>query len=172
MKLKLILPLLFLFIANIHAQKTTSILLDEAYEQAKQENKNVLIIFKASWCKWCKTLEENLNNEKVKSLMDANYITIHLTVKESKDKRHQETPGAHLLLDKYMGKKAGLPFWLIFDKNRGLIGNSYGSNGKNMGCPSTEKEIVDFKKTLKKTSKLTDEELTLIGELFLIKKVK
>ena len=71
-----------------------------------------------------------------------------------------------------MGKKAGLPFWLIFDKNRGLIGNSYGSNGKNLGCPTTEKEIFDFKKTLKKTSKLSDEELEIIGEVFLIKKEK
>ena len=136
MKLKILLPLLFLFIANIQAQKTTSIILDEAYEQAKLENKNVWIIFKASWCKWCKTLEENLNDEKVKSIMDANYITIQLTVNESKDNRHLETPGARLLLDKYMGKKAGLPFWLIFDQTRGLIGNSYGKRGKNMGSPS------------------------------------
>ena len=167
MKLKILLPLLFLFIANIQAQKTTSIILDEAYEQAKLENKNVWIIFKASWCKWCKTLEENLNDEKVKSIMDANYITIHLTVNESKDNRHLETPGARLLLDKYMGKKAGLPFWLIFDQNRGLIGNSYGKRGKNMGSPSNAKEIEDFKIVLKETSKLTEEELTLIGDVFL-----
>ncbi len=167
MKLKLLLPILFLFIANIQAQKTTSIILDEVYEQAKLEDKNVLIIFKASWCKWCEVLEKNLNNEIVKSLMDANYITINLTVKESKDNRHLDTPGAHLLLDKYMGKKAGLPFWLIFDKNRGLIGNSFGERGKNMGSPSSKKEVEDFKNVLKKTSKLTDEELALIGEVFL-----
>ncbi len=139
MKLKLLFPILLLFIGSIQAQKTTTIILDEGYQQAKLEDKNVLTIFKASWCKWCKNLEENLNNEKIKSLIDANYITIHLTVKESKDKRHLETPGANLLLDKYMGKKAGLPFWLIFDENRGLIGNSYGERGKNMGSPSNDK---------------------------------
>ena len=113
-----------------------------------------------------------INNEKIKSLFEDNYVIKHLTVDESKDKKHLETPGAYSFLAKYMGKKAGLPFWLIFDNNRGLIGNSYGSNGKNMGCPSTEKEITDFKKTLKKTSNLTDEELALIGNVFLIKKKK
>lgn len=172
MKFRLTIPLLFLFIYSINAQETADSILNEAYEQANIENKSVLVIFHASWCSWCKKLDENLNNEKVKSLFDNNYVIRHLTVDESKDKRHLETPGAYSFLVKYMGKKAGLPFWLIFDKNRGLIGNSYGSNGKNLGCPSEDKEIVDFKKTLKKTSNLTDEEVAIIGEVFLIKKKK
>lgn len=172
MRFKLIVPLLFLFINSINAQKTADAILNEAYEQATLENKNVFVIFHASWCSWCKKLDENLNNEKVKSLFDDNYVIKHLTVDESKDKRHLETPGAYSFLVKYMGKKAGLPFWLIFDKHKGLIGNSFGSNGKNMGSPSTEKEVIDFKKTLKKTSNLTDEELAIVGDLFLIKKEK
>lgn len=173
MKFKILIPILFLLICtNSFSQKTASQILDEAYEQAKLENKSVLVIFHASWCSWCKKLDENLTNEKIKSMIDENYVITHLTVNESKDKRHLETPGAHSFLDMYMGKKAGLPFWLIFDKNKGLIGNSFGSNGKNMGSPSTEKEVEDFKKTLNKTSKLTDEELNLIGNVFLIKEKK
>ncbi len=170
MKIKILLPILFLFLSTIHAQETTTSILDDAYQQANLEDKNVLIIFNASWCKWCKKLDENLANEKIIGLFEANYVIKHLTVKEAKGKRHLETPGANLILEKYMGKKAGLPFWLIFDKNRGLIGNSYGARGKNMGSPSTEKEVEDFKNVLKKTSNLTDEELALIGEVFLNEK--
>jgi len=167
MKLKLLIPLLFLFISSLQAQETTTSILDDAYQQAKLEDKNVLIIFKASWCKWCKKLDKNLTNEKVSGLFETNYVIKHLTIKESKDKRHLETPGANLVLDKYMGKKAGLPFWLVFDKNRSLIGNSFGERGKNMGSPSNDKEIEDFKNVLRKTSNLTEEELALIGEVFL-----
>lgn len=172
MKIKLLVPVLFLFFNSINAQKTADAILNEAYEQATLENKSVLVIFHASWCSWCKKLDENLTNEKVKDLFDENYVITHLTVNESKDKKHLETPGAYSFLVKYMGKKAGLPFWLIFDKNRGLTGNSFGSNGKNMGSPSTKKEVTDFKKTLKKTSNLSNEELAIIGDVFLIKKEK
>ena len=169
MKIKLIIPFIFLFIGSIAiAQKTTTMILDEAYEQATLENKNVFVVFKASWCSWCKKLDQNLNNKNTKDLFESNFVIVHLTVNESKDKKHLETPGGGFYLAKYNGAKAGLPFWLLFDKNRNLLGNSYGSNGKNMGSPSTKKEIIDFKKTLKKSSKLTDEELDIIGEVFYI----
>ena len=56
MKIKILFPILFLFINTIHAQETTTSILDNAYEQAELEDKNVLIIFNASWCKWCKKL--------------------------------------------------------------------------------------------------------------------
>ena len=171
MKFKLLIPVLFLCIGSMAiAQKTTSIILDEAFEQATLEDKSVLVIFHASWCSWCKKLDKNLNDERIKSSIESNYVITHLTVNESKDKKHLETPGSGSYLAKYNGAKAGLPFWLIFDKNRNLLGNAYGSNGKNMGCPSTKQEVIDLKKTLKKSSKLTDEELNLIGEVFLIKK--
>jgi len=171
MKFKLLTSILFLFLFTIsYAQKTTSVILDEAYEQATVENKNVLIVFQASWCSWCKKLDQNINNEKVKDLFESNYVIKHLTVNESKDKKHLETPGGGSFLKKYNGAKAGLPFWLIFDNKRNLLGNSFGSNGKNMGSPSTKKEVEDFKETLKKSSKLTDKELEIIGEIFYIKK--
>ncbi len=44
MKLKLLIPLFFLFISTVHAQETTTSILDDAYQQAKLEDKNVLKI--------------------------------------------------------------------------------------------------------------------------------
>lgn len=171
MKIKAIISMVFLLITTISfSQKTTAIILDEAYEQASQENKNVLVVFHASWCSWCKKLDQNIQHENTKDLFNANYVIVHLTVNESKDKKHLETPGGGSYLAKYNGAKAGLPFWLIFDSKRNLLGNSFGSDGKNMGSPSTKQEVKDFKETLKKSSKLTDKELEIIGEVFYIKK--
>jgi len=171
MQNKLLFTIVFLLITTISfSQKTVDAILEEAYEQATLEDKSVMVIFHASWCTWCKKMDQNLQDERIKSMMESNYVITHLTVNESKDKKHLETPGGGLFLKRYNGAKAGLPFWLIFDKNENLLGNSYGSNGKNMGSPSTKKEVEDFKKTLKKSSKLTDEELEIIGKVFYIKK--
>ncbi|MFK5981794.1 MAG: thioredoxin family protein [Flavobacteriaceae bacterium] len=171
MKIKLLITLAFLLINTISfSQETADSIVEKAYEQASKENKNVLVIFHASWCSWCKKLDQNLQDERINSMMEANYVITHLTVNESKDKKHLETPGGGFFLKKYNGSKAGLPFWLIFDNKGNLLGNSYGSDGKNMGSPSTKKEVEDFKNTLKKSSKLTDEELEIIGEVFHIKK--
>ena len=81
MKFKILIPIFFLFIStHSFSQKLASEILDEAYEQAKLEDKSVLVIFHASWCSWCKKLDENLNNEKIKFLFEENYVITHLTV--------------------------------------------------------------------------------------------
>ncbi len=173
MKSKLLITLLFIFISTLSfAQKSTSEILDEAFKQAVIENKNVLVVFQASWCSWCKKMDQNLNNERIKDMLEANYVIVHLSVLESKDKKDLENPGSFEFLKEYDGEKAGLPYWLIFNKDRKIIGNSLGSDGKNMGSPSTIQEVVDFKKTLKKTSNLTDDELIIIGEVFYKKEKK
>ncbi len=171
MKIKLLIPVLFLFISSISfAQQPTSEILDEAYKQATLENKSVLVVFQASWCSWCKKMDQNLNNDKIKESIEANYVVVHLSVLESKKNTHLENPGAEDLLREHNAVKAGLPYWLIFDKDKNLIGNSLGSDNQNMGCPSTKQEVIDLKATLKKTSSLTEEELNSIGEVFYIEK--
>lgn len=169
MKIKLLSTLVFLLITTISfSQETADAIVDKAYKQATLENKNVFVIFHASWCSWCKKMDQNITNDKTKELFDANFVIVHLRVNESKDKKHLETPGGGDYLVKNNGAKAGLPFWLIFDKDRNLLGNSFGSDGNNMGSPSTKQEVEDFKKTLKKSSNLSDEELEVIGKVFYI----
>ncbi|WP_353097987.1 thioredoxin domain-containing protein [Empedobacter brevis] len=41
----------------VNAQTATEIL-TKAQNQAKVENKNVFLIFHASWCGWCKKMEK------------------------------------------------------------------------------------------------------------------
>ena len=155
------------FIQQSFAQEKASSILDKAYQQAQKENKNVFVMFHASWCGWCKTMDKKMNDASCKEFFDKNYVITHLVVLESKDNKGLENPGAFDLLKKYKGEKSGIPFFLIFDKNGKFLEDSFDSNGQNIGCPATEEEIAEFMKILKKTSGLTDEDRENITKSFL-----
>ena len=165
----LILGSLFLCLQLSFAQESCSDLMNKGYEQAAKENKNVFVIFHASWCGWCKKMEKNINDEKCKDFFNSNYIFVYLTVKETDVNKHLENPGALKLLKKYKGENEGIPFWLIFDKEGSLIGDSFNKEGKNMGCPASTEEVEQFAEILEKTSELTEDELEIVKGVFLIK---
>ena len=115
-----------------------------------------------------------MNDEKCKSLFDDNYVIVHLTVDESEKNKNLENPGAKELRNKYHGGNAGLPFFVVVDKNSNLLGDSYirkqdqslDTQGENMGCPAADAEVDNFAALLKKTSKLNDKQLEIIKERF------
>jgi thioredoxin-related protein len=148
------------------AQESATDILKNASEKAKLENKNVLVMFHASWCGWCKKMDKGMNDEACKSFFDANYVVEHLTVKESPNNKHLENPGAEELLIKYKGGNSGIPFWLIFNPEGELLTDSFDDNGQNLGCPASEEEVVVFVKKLKMTSSLKAEELDIISKIF------
>jgi thiol-disulfide isomerase/thioredoxin len=153
--------------------------LKEASQQAAKENKNVFVLFHASWCGWCRKMDSSMNDKAIKKFFDNNYIIRHLTVYESKGKETQENPGALDLLKKYKGNDQGIPYWFVFDKEGKLLADSklrpQGGEleqGENMGCPASEKEVTQFINVLKKTSSLKDAELKLIFDRFRQNEVK
>lgn len=173
MKIKHLLLCVALVIANIttvNAQEDSKVILENAYAQAKKGNKNVFIMFHASWCSWCKKMDKNMMSKATKQLFEDNYVIEHLTVMESKKKKSLENPGAQALFNRYSGGNAGLPFWLIFDSNGKLVEDSRNEKGDNIGCPATPDEVAQFVKKLKVSSKLTDEDLEVITNQFVIKK--
>ena len=156
----LIIALSFFSVVKLSAQSpapASGKILAAAYSKAAKEKKNVLIIFHASWCGWCKKMDASINDETCKALFERNYVITHLTVDEDKNKKHLENKGADLVRKKYHGENAGLPFWIIMDKNGKLLGDSFlrkeGENatgpGENVGCPAEEKEIAAFTALLK-----------------------
>ena len=151
----------------LHAQapETTDTILQKAYIKAKEENKNVFVIFHASWCGWCKRLDASLNDVTTKKYFDENFVITHLVIQESKEKKNLENPGADVFLEKYKGTKEGLPFFVILDIKGNLIGDSF-FNGSNMGCPASEKEVAAFIALLTKTSKIDEKGLSVITERF------
>lgn len=171
MKLKLI---ILLFIANsfaiqAKAQNSASSILENAFTQAKAENKNVFVKYSASWCGWCKILDKKMNSDSCKSFFDTNYVIVTLVVTESTNNKHLENPGATDYLKKHRGERAGLPFWVILDKTGNLVEDSFNAKGKNLACPDKENEVEDFITILSKTSNLTEKDLNIIAKTFLLK---
>ncbi|SHG15914.1 thioredoxin family protein [Pedobacter caeni] len=167
------------FFATSYAQesaKSADIILKTAYKQAAKENKKVFVIFHASWCGWCHKLDKAMNDASCKQLLDDSYVTCHLTVMENDKNKHLENPGAIEFMKNFRGDKSGIPFFLILDKDGKLLadsqirpeGASLDTPGENMGCPASKEEIAAFQKVLKKTSKLSEAQITLIGARFAV----
>ncbi len=158
---------------NLIAQSpppAASTLIEAAVSKASAENKNIVLMFHASWCGWCKKMDASLNDPSCKSLFDKYYVIEHLTVLESKEKVELENPGGMDYLKKFSGEKEGLPYWVILDKKGEFLFDSRMRDdaGKlgNTGCPASEKEVNFFVDLLKKTSGLTKEQLEIIAKRF------
>lgn len=147
--------------------------MQKAYASAKQENKNILLLFHASWCGWCHKMDTSLNDPSCKKFFTDNYIITHLDVEENKDKQYLENPGADSLKTAWGGKDMGLPFWVVLDSKGKLLADSrmrqLGTDtmpGDNVGCPAAEDEVLYFLSVLRKTSSLTREQLEIIQKRF------
>jgi thioredoxin-related protein len=161
----LLLSMLLTMACIAQKPEPVSTILPKAFKQAIRENKNVFVIFHASWCGWCKKLDASLNDPKIKKYFDTSYVIVHFTVQESAANKKLETPGADAILNKYGGKDAGLPFFVIFNNYGEVIGDSFYKN-ENMGCPASENEVTAFIDLLKKSSTINEEGLALINTRF------
>jgi len=171
MKNSLIAVLIFIGCNYSFAQTASAkTILAGAYKEAKANNKNVLVIFHASWCGWCHKMDSSINDAACKKYFNDNYVITHLTVHESDNKKYLENKGADELLRQYHAFDAGIPFWLIYDKEGNFLASSFIKNAdgeeSNIGCPASEKEVTAFTTILKKTSSLNDAALAIIGAVF------
>ena len=176
MKRIYLLPILSLLFLSINAQQVPSAdaVLKAAYAKATKENKNVMVIFHASWCGWCHKMDTAINDKSCKDFFYKNYVIRYLVVDESRDKKNLENPGAAELRAKYHGDGEGIPFWLIFDKDGKLLADSHvrttssasDTQGENVGCPATEKEVAYFMEVLKKTSAISKAEQAAVQNRF------
>jgi thioredoxin-related protein len=177
-RINLLLCLLFFcLVSAVYSQQqvlSADTLLKRAYQAAVDENKNIMVVFRASWCGWCRKMDTSLTDKVCKQFFDDNYIILHLTVHESRTKNNLENKGAAELMAKYNGYDSGIPFWLIFDKTGKLLadsqirkeGEGLDKKGQNSGCPATADEVRYFISVLKNTSHLTGPELQVIEKRF------
>lgn len=156
---------LFLFQLNF-AQEKADVVLNKALTEAKSKNKNVLLVFHASWCKWCHVMEKNMNLPETKPIFEKKFVTAYVDVQEMKEKKTLENPGGEELMKKYKGEDAGLPFWLVLNPKGEVLTDSFNEKGENLGCPSTAEEVAVFTTKLEKSSKMNKTELQTIEKVF------
>jgi thiol-disulfide isomerase/thioredoxin len=178
MKTKIFLSAVILLISGIVSAQDkpepASKIMDEACKTAAKEGKSILIIFHASWCGWCKKFEASINDPACKEFFNKNFVIKYLDILERGDKKSLENPEAIDMYNKFGDKDGGVPFFLIFDKNKSLISDSKmsvaGDGGKtsmqNIGCPTSEEEITAFIKILEKATKVNDKDKAAILERF------
>jgi len=150
------LPILILA-AGAYARAETppaaATVLANAENAARSAHKNVLVLFHASWCGWCKQMERTMNRPDVKPIFDKNFQIVWLTILENKDKKTDENPGGMDVLKQLGGaENVGIPFFAIVTPDGKLLSNSmYKENGKadqNTGYPVEPQEISHFMKMM------------------------
>ena len=145
----------------------------EAYEKAQAEGKKVFVMFHASWCGWCKTMDKAINDKACKKHFDQNYIIVHLDVLERGDKEETlENPGAEELMNDFGGASQGLPYWVVLSENGELLADSKmrsdnnDRGGSNIGCPASEKEVAQLLLVLTETREFEEAALKAIQKRF------
>lgn len=140
-------------------------ILKAAIQEAETTNKNVFLIFHASWCGWCKRLDAVLEDPALKDLMEENYIITRLDVLESDEKiQTLENPGGKKIMNSLGGEKSGLPFYAFLDaKGKKIADSNVMPKNQNIGYPGSPEEISAFENLLKKTApRLTSGQLATI----------
>ena len=166
---KIILIFALLVMQLTFAQEKADLVLNKALTRAKAENKNVLLVFHASWCGWCKLMEKNMNLPATKPLFDKSYVTAYVDVQERGEKKSLENPGGQELMNQYKGETAGLPFWLMINPKGEVLADSFDDKGENIGSPASPEEVASFLTKLEKTSHLDKAELQNIKQVFVKK---
>lgn len=169
MKLNVLIIGFVIALSSIVNAQTATEILTKAQNQAKVENKNVFLIFHASWCGWCKKMEKNMDDPLVKSYFDANYVKTFITVQERAEKKNLETTGGDAVNKKLGGKDQGLPFWVILDSTGKVLEDSR-VNGENIRGPASEDEVNNLIAKLETTSKNEKVNPEKIKEVFILKK--
>jgi uncharacterized protein YyaL (SSP411 family) len=137
--------------------------------KAQSSKVNVLLIFHATWCSWCKRLETAFSDSTIKPIIDKNYIVAMLDVKERGEKVQTfENPGGQKFLSDFGGDKSGLPFIVFLNGKGKMIANSnVMPKEQNIGYPGSIEEIDAFVMLLKKTApRITNKQLDDMKDYF------
>lgn len=149
---------LFSLALPVFAQSTADQILSAAQANAASQNKNVFLIFSASWCGPCHQLDAFLQAPDMQPIIDKYFVIGRVHIAEEASKHpERNTPGSDALLHKLTGndpKNTGVPFIVFVDPNGKPIVSSDrpvpGSAAENIGYPFLPEEIGWFMEMLKR----------------------
>lgn len=135
--------------------QTADSILKASYKEAKASDKNVFLIFHASWCSWCKRLDKAMQSDELKKIFEDNFIITQLDVQERGDKiKELENSGGRDIMKDLGGEKSGLPFYVFLDAaGKKLADSNVMPENQNIGYPGNEEEIAAFGRILKASAK-------------------
>ncbi len=144
--------------------------------QASQQQKNVLLVFGASWCKYCKQFESFLAAPEIQPILAKHFIVARLGVYEVLGRNPKlNNPKSQTAIRQFGDAEVGsLPFIVFLDPKGGLIVNSnrpskQKATGENIGYPATPEEIDWFMIMIEKAAPALSEADAAIVERWLRK---
>jgi len=153
--------LLFVSSASVVAQKLpdANSVLARAEAQAGEQQKTVLLVFGASWCKYCHLFDKFLAAPEIQPILAKHFIITHLGVYEELG-RHPDlnNPKSDKLVRQFGDADVGgLPFIVFLDAKGQMIVNSNRpsekkSAGENIGYPAAPEEIDWFMVMIRKAA--------------------
>jgi hypothetical protein len=144
--------------------------------QASEEHKNVLLVFGASWCRYCTQFEVFLAAPEIQPIIAKHFVVARLGVYEESGRNPKlNNPKSDTLVHQFgEADKGSLPFIVFLDPKGGLIVNSNRPSrrkrtGENIGYPSAPEEIDWFMVMIKKAAPALTENDAAIVEAWLRK---
>jgi thioredoxin-related protein len=139
--------------------QTADRLLRAAEATAHSQQKNVLLMFSASWCAPCHRLQSFLVDPAIRPIFDRYFVKlIVISGERPNDTRHQNTPGAEQLLDSLHDTDTNLPLIVMLSSSGKVIVDSvrpvYGPSNihANIGYPESPSGIDWFLEMLRRAA--------------------
>ncbi len=134
-----------------------SVVMESARTAAAARHKSIFLIFHASWCGWCKKLDQFIEAPEIKPIIDKYFVLARLTVQEQGAKKSLDNPGGDEVMAQAGGKDVGLPFFAFLNEEGETIANSIRpGEGKaadrNIGHPVQPQEVDWFLVMMKKAA--------------------